>query len=82
MHFEKNGRLVDHEVRLFPTVRISSEKEAEMRATASLLSVVLSVPDFGRAVVRARIPSGVAVDAAGQIRIAQAGRYLIMCRGE
>jgi hypothetical protein len=44
--------LREHEVRLFPSVHIKSEREAELRATASLLAMVSAVPEFGRAVVR------------------------------
>ena len=39
------------EVRLFPSVRISSEREAELRATASLLAILRSVSEFGRKIV-------------------------------
>ncbi len=46
-------RDTDHLVRLFPTAHITSEREAELRATAALLSMVMSVSEFGRAVVRA-----------------------------
>jgi hypothetical protein len=41
-----------HAVRLFPTIRISSEKEAELRATAALCAMIRAVSEFGRAVVR------------------------------
>lgn len=40
-----------HEVRLFPSVSISSGREAELRATASLLAIAKAVSEFGRAVV-------------------------------
>ena len=43
----------DHEVRLFPTVRISSDREAELRATAALCSMVTAVSEFGRVLVKA-----------------------------
>ncbi len=42
-----------NEVRLFPSAHISSSREAELRAAASLLSVVLAVSEFGRIVIRA-----------------------------
>ena len=41
------------EARLFPTVRISSSKEAELRATASLLATLRAVSEFGRAIIKA-----------------------------
>ncbi len=41
-----------HEVRLFPSLRISNEREAELRATASLLAMVKAVSEFGRSIVR------------------------------
>ena len=40
--------LARHEVRLFPSVRISSGREAELRATASLLAIAKAVSEFGR----------------------------------
>ena len=40
------------EVRLFPSSHISSDREAELRATASLLAVLRAVSEFGRAIVR------------------------------
>ena len=36
-----------HEVRLFPSVSISSGREAELRATASLLAIAKAVSEFG-----------------------------------
>lgn len=42
-----------HEVRLFPTVRIGTDREAELRATAALCSMVRAVSEFGRAIVKA-----------------------------
>lgn len=39
------------EVRLFPSHHIRSDREAELRATASFLSVTRAVSEFGRAVV-------------------------------
>ena len=44
--------LQQHEVRLFPTLRISSDREAELRATASLLAMARAVSEFGRSFVR------------------------------
>jgi len=41
-----------HEVRLFPSVHIKSDREAELRATASLLAVIRAVSEFGRTIVR------------------------------
>jgi len=41
-----------HEVRLFPSAHIKTEREAELRATASLLAMVRAVSEFGRALVR------------------------------
>ena len=49
LHFEKSEDLRRHEVRLFPPIRISSDKEAEQRATAALLAVAKGVSAFGRA---------------------------------
>jgi hypothetical protein len=46
-HFQGN------EVRLFPSAHISSSREAELRAAASLLSMVCAVTEFGRLFVRA-----------------------------
>lgn len=40
------------EVRLFPSVQIRSDQEAELRATASLLAVIRAVSEFGRRIVR------------------------------
>lgn len=42
----------EHEVRLFPTIRVSSEREAELRATASLLATIRAVSEFGRTIVK------------------------------
>ncbi len=44
-------QLSGKEVRLFPSHHIKSDREAELRATASLLAVVCSVSEFGRAIV-------------------------------
>ena len=52
LNFEHDEALREREVHLFPTVRISSTREAELRATAALLSMVRAVSEFGRAVVR------------------------------
>ncbi len=43
---------VENEVRLFPSLRISSDREAEQRATAALLAMIKGVAEFGRAVVK------------------------------
>ena len=40
------------EVRLFPSAHITSEGEAELRATAALLAAIRAVPKFGRKIVR------------------------------
>lgn len=39
------------EVRLFPSVHISSDQAAELRATASLLAVIRAVSEFGQRIV-------------------------------
>ena len=55
LHDELSG----NEVRLFPCHRISPGREAELRATASLLAVARAVSEFGRAIVSiARGPAG------------------------
>ena len=41
-----------HEVRLFPSIRISSTQEAEQRATCALLAMVRAVSEFGRSFVK------------------------------
>ncbi len=41
-----------HEARLFPTAHITSAREAEIRATASVLAMVRAVSEFGRSIVR------------------------------
>lgn len=46
-------RVAAHEVRLFPSVRINSDREAELRATCALCSVLRAVSEFGRKVVKA-----------------------------
>lgn len=50
--FDQSEELKSHEVRLFPPVRISTEREAEVRATAALLAMIKGVSAFGRAVVK------------------------------
>lgn len=41
----------ENKVRLFPSVHLSSDREAELRATASLLAVIRAVSEFGRRIV-------------------------------
>ena len=56
---QDKDRLREHEVRLFPVIRISSDREAELRATSALLAMVCAVSEFGRAVVKiAGAPAG------------------------
>jgi hypothetical protein len=45
-------KLKHREVRLFPTVGIKGETEAEMRATAALLTMVRSVFEFGEIIIK------------------------------
>lgn len=45
--------LANHEVRLFSCVSISSEREAEMRATSAFLSIVKAVAEYGKTIVKA-----------------------------
>lgn len=52
MPFEDTEEAESHLVRLFPTVRIASTAEAEMRATAALLAAVRAVSEFGRAIAK------------------------------
>ena len=40
------------EVRLFPSVHVTSDREAELRATASLLATIRAVSEFGKTIVR------------------------------
>jgi hypothetical protein len=55
----KSEEVRSHEVRLFPTVRISSEREAELRATASFCAMLRAVSEFGRSAVKmAHGPAG------------------------
>jgi hypothetical protein len=52
-------QLKGREVRLFSSVSISSEREAEMRATSAFLSVLKAVSEFGRLVIKiANGPAG------------------------
>ena len=46
-----DSALKRHEVRLFPTVGIKGEKEAEMRATAALLAMVRAVAEFSQEII-------------------------------
>ena len=50
--FHSIEHLQDHEARLFPVVRISSDREAELRATSAFLAMVRAVSEFGRAIVK------------------------------
>ena len=50
--FRSIGHLQEHEARLFPVVRISSDREAELRATSAFLAMVRAVSEFGRAIVK------------------------------
>jgi hypothetical protein len=52
MDFDTDEQVRSHEVRLFPTIRIGSTREAELRATAGLLAIVKAVSEFGRAIVK------------------------------
>lgn len=52
LDFENSDELKSHEVRLFPPIRISSDKEAEQRATAALLAAAKGVSTFGRVIVK------------------------------
>jgi len=52
MDFDTDEQVRSHEVRLFPTIRIGSIREAELRATAGLLAIVKAVSEFGRAIVK------------------------------
>ena len=52
LDFETSDELKSHEVRLFPPIRISSDKEAEQRATAALLAAAKGVSAFGRVIVK------------------------------
>ncbi len=50
--FHSIDHLQEHEARLFPVVRISSDREAELRATSAFLAMVRAVSEFGRAIVK------------------------------
>jgi len=52
MTTKQDATMSGHEVRLFPTVHIKSDREAELRATASLLAVIRAVSEFGKRIVR------------------------------
>ena len=46
------SHLTGREARLFPSFRIRSEREAEVRATASLMAVVMAVQEFGSRMIK------------------------------
>ncbi len=52
MTTRQDATMSGHEVRLFPSVHIKSDREAELRATASLLAMIRAVSEFGRTIVR------------------------------
>lgn len=52
MTTEQDAKMSGHEVRLFPSAHIKSDREAELRATASLLVVIRAVAEFGKTTVR------------------------------
>lgn len=52
MPFEDTEQAKGHLVRLFPTIRIGTEAEAETRATAALLATLRAVSEFGRVIVK------------------------------
>jgi hypothetical protein len=52
MPFEDTDQAKTHRVRLFPTIRIGSVAEAEVRATAALLATLRAVSEFGRVLVK------------------------------
>ncbi len=52
MTAKQDSTLSGHEVPLFPSVHIKSDREAELRGTASLLAVIRAVSEFGRTIVR------------------------------
>jgi hypothetical protein len=59
MAFEDTEQAESHLVRLFPTMRISNNAEAETRATAALLAALRAVSEFGKTIVKiAGGPSG------------------------
>lgn len=51
MHTMGDDTLEDREVRLFPSHHITSEREAELRATAALLAITKAVSEFGKTLV-------------------------------
>jgi hypothetical protein len=55
MDFDHDPAVAAHEVRLFPTIRISSIREAELRAKMALLAMVSAVSEFGRWSVKAAV---------------------------
>jgi hypothetical protein len=62
MPLKRNGEPVEKKwqpARLIPTVGIKGQTEQEMRATSSLLAVMVAVPDFGKNIVgRLGAPAG------------------------
>lgn len=52
MTIQQDHTLNKFEVRLFPSVHITTDREAELRATASLLTIIRAVSEFGKRVVR------------------------------
>lgn len=52
MPFEDTEPAKRHLVRLFPTIRIGSVAEAEIRATSALLATLRAVSEFGRVIVK------------------------------
>ena len=52
MTTKQNATMSGHEVRLFPSVHIKNDREAELRATASLLAMIHAVSEFGKKIVR------------------------------
>jgi len=52
MTTQQDRTLNEYEVRLFPSVHITTDREAELRATASLLAIIRAVSEFGRRIVR------------------------------
>ena len=49
---QNENKLQGHAVRLFPSLKNSSEREAELRATAALLAMAKAVSEFGRQIVK------------------------------
>ena len=52
MPARESREFTGREVRLFPSLHIRSDREAEQRATASLLAVLSAVSEYGRLIVR------------------------------